>query len=474
MRRVLAILGGVAIATAALTGSALAAPPVRITDTQTVVFCDLTNEAGTVFADAGESEQFGTFGSLAFWAAPAVPELAPPTWISASSAVLIDGLSVSAVYELVEFDEFAEPPFGDPVGQATLAATLTPVGDPTPYAFEDRQGNRQFRIEGVLQEYAVAGTLDLPGDITYDLSSCQGFLDTFTVFQTNPASFVSHSSQLQLSCFWETADGFVNINGFADEFGTFADVFMSDATGEYFGFADATLTTETFSAVMDLFPADQGGELDPVGGAEASANLTPTGERINDIFRFDNFKVHITGSMLAVDGVLEVTTPGGMQTLSMDATSCFAGDLRVTQHESSREGPKARPLANDTPEAAEPLAIGDSVTVRTAGTALEPEAPCILDGEEPFELPFGHTAWWTFEGTGGPVTVDTSGSDFDTALAVYADEAGELVQVACVDDVDDVDPFQAEVTIDTLAGVTYYIQAGGFAGQSGRLVLALS
>jgi hypothetical protein len=474
MRRVLALLGGVAIATAAFTGSALAARPDRITDTVTVVFCDLTNEAGTVIAEAGQSAQFGSFGFLDFWAAPATPEFGPPTWTSASSAVVVEGLSVSAAYELVEFIEPPnpeDPPFGEPVGEATLEATLTPVGEPTPYSFEDQHGNRKIRVEGVVQEYSVAGTLSLPEDITYDLSTCNALTDTFTLFQTNPAATVFHSERmLQLSCFWETADGFVNLNAFADpDFGTFADLFMSDATGEYQGTGEAVLTTEAFSTSMDLFPAF-GGSEDPVGSAIATAELTPTNERVNDRFTFDNVKVHVTGQVFAVEGTLELTTPAGTQTLAMDEVSCFAGELRFTEHQSARQGPKARPLPNDAPEGAEPLAIGDSLAVRTGGTALEPEAPCMI--EEGVELPFGHTAWWTFEGTGGPVTIDTSGSDFDTALAIYADEGGQLVQVACVDDV--ASSLQAVVTIDTVAGVTYYIQAGGFDGSSGRLVLSLS
>jgi hypothetical protein len=43
-----------------------------------------------------------------------------------------------------------------------------------------------------------------------------------------------------------------------------------------------------------------------------------------------------------------------------------------------------------------------------------------------------------------------------------------------VDDV--VDPtftLQARVTIDTVAGVTYYVQAGGFGGSTGRLQLVV-
>jgi hypothetical protein len=474
MRRVLALLGGVAIATATFTGSVLAAPSERFSDTQTTVICEnLSNDFGSAFLVAAESERFGTFGDLAVWAAPTTPEADPPTWIAGSSAVLIDGTSVSAAYDLFEFEEPVnpdDPPFGDPVGEATLAATLTPIGEPTPYAFDESQGNQTFRIEGVLQEFAVAGVLELPGGIVFDdLSTCVGSIDTFTVFATHPAAAVSHSAQLQVSCFWETSDGFVNVNGFSDEFGTFADISVSDATGDYFGFADAVLTTDSFDATMDLFDASQGGELDPVGSAQASATLTPTGERINDIFSFGPFKVHITGTVLAVDGVLDLTTPGGTQSLTMDAASCVAADQQVTQHQSPRQGPKGRPLANDVPEAAAPLAIGDSVTVRTGGTAVEAEMPCTL--AEGDELPFGHTAWWTFGGTGEPVTIDTVGSDFDTVLAIYADDGGSLIQVACVDDVED--SLQARVTVDTVGGVTYYIQAGGFGADVGTLVLSL-
>ena len=102
--------------------------------------------------------------------------------------------------------------------------------------------------------------------------------------------------------------------------------------------------------------------------------------------------------------------------------------------------------------------------------AVDPEAPCrVADGEtgEPVDLPFGHTAWWSFEGTGGQVTVDTVGSDFDTALGVYS---ASLDPLGCVDDVDSL---QARITVDTVVGVTYLVQAGGFAADSGVLELRL-
>jgi len=156
----------------------------------------------------------------------------------------------------------------------------------------------------------------------------------------------------------------------------------------------------------------------------------------------------------------------------MDGESCFAADQRITELTSARQGPKGRPLPNDAPESAVPIAIGEEVIVRTGGAALEPEAPCIGElGGELVEFPIGKTGWWTFEGTGGEVTIDTAGSDFDTIVGVYTDDGGALMPIGCVDDVDSL---QARITLWTDSGVTYWIQAGGFGGASGTLVLTLN
>ena len=76
------------------------------------------------------------------------------------------------------------------------------------------------------------------------------------------------------------------------------------------------------------------------------------------------------------------------------------------------------------------------------------------------------------EGTGDPVTVDTAGSDFDTIVGVYVEEEGSLVPIGCVDDIEE--SLQAAITVDTTVGVTYLVQAGGFGGQTGTLVLTIS
>ena len=473
MRRILASIGGVAFATSLLVTPAAAAPAQRISDTETTLFCEVESEAGTAFVFAIESESFGSFGDLAFWAAPSTPQSGEPTWISVTASVNFDESSVTATYELVEFvfgPNPEDPPFGDPVGTATLEATLTPVGEPQEYSVNEKFGNQVFRRDGIVQEFSVAGTLELPTGITFDLSSCSAAHDTFTSFSNAPASSVFRTSQFTLSCEWDVDGAFVGLFAIADEFGTFSDLFVFGEDFELFGIPTSppTLTTEAYAASFDLFDRI---DADAVGSAEASATLT-AGGRINERFSFDNFKVHITGTRYAVDGTLSLTTPDATYELPMDDESCFAADQRIVEHQSARQGPKGKPLPNDAPEGALPIAIGEEVSVRTGGTAIEPEAPCIgeLEGQQ-VEFPIGKTAWWTFEGTGGDVTIDTAGSDFDTVVGVYTDDGSGLVPIGCVDDVDSL---QARITIPTEAGVTYWIQAGGFAGQSGTLVLTLN
>ena len=476
MRRVATLTGGVALAASVLFVTPVsAAPSQRYSDTQSVLFCEeLTGDGGTAFLIAGESEQFGSFSDAAFWP-PDAPPPENPAWIAMNAEVDFTASSVSGTILMVEYAPSPEgPPFGDPVGNAVLVATLTADGGPEPYSIHDNSGNQVIRQEGVVQAYTVEGTLTMPNDAgVFDLSSCEAFTDTFTAFNNAPASFVSRFSSVNLDCFWESEIGFVNLHAEVGEFGEFTDMFIFQSEEEaFFGEPSGplTLTTEAFEASFDLVDANEGG--DPVGSAAATATLTPGG-RINDSFAFENFKTHIVGQGYLVDGSLTVTLGSTTTVLSMDESSCSAGDVVITNHESAAQGPKGRPLANDTPEGALPIEVGETVTVRkTLGAALEPEAPCILsDPEGDFEVFFGHTAWWTFTGTGSPVTVDTAGSDFDTVVAIYVDDEGALTQVGCVDDTEE--SLEAQITIPTEAGVTYWIQAGGFGGESGTLVLTV-
>src|SRR4051794_731774 len=74
------------------------------------------------------------------------------------------------------------------------------------------------------------------------------------------------------------------------------------------------------------------------------------------------------------------------------------------------------------------LAFADSKNTDTAtneaGEPLTPNDPgnlgCSKDGTRSAAgVKSSNTVWWEFTGNGGPITVSTNGSNFDTVLAVY-------------------------------------------------------
>ena len=412
MRRSLILAVSAALLLAVAPAAVTAAPLTRVTEHAVIVDCGLTNDSGTVAAFAVDSSIEGGFGEMVFWAAPATPS-GEPTLVSTGADVSGTDSSMSAQYDLIDLAT------GEPAGTGSLTATLTPDGPSETVSERFREGNRWVRVEGTVQPMAVSGTVVVPGADTFDAAGCFAVVQTLTFTSTNPAASVDRFDNFSLSCSWETADGFVAMSATADRFAAFGDIFVVDATGEYSGFADVTMTTTAFAGTWELFATD--GET-PVGSASASATLTSTGETIRTKDGTPpNFAMFTTTPFL-VDGTLEVSTPGGDQTLPMDDEHCFASQDRVFFHSVRPAGPKPGPLANDTPENAAAARLGRTIRIVTGGNAEAAEEPCtVVDPEtnQTFEVPFGFTAWWTFVGTGGPVTIDTARSNFDTVLAVY-------------------------------------------------------
>jgi hypothetical protein len=80
------------------------------------------------------------------------------------------------------------------------------------------------------------------------------------------------------------------------------------------------------------------------------------------------------------------------------------------------------------------------------------------------------TVWFRFTPSAdGVLVADTTGSLYDTALAVYqGDSLASLINLGCNDDTSG---NLSEVQFSVSAGTTYYIQAGGFLGTAGSLSL---
>ena len=80
---------------------------------------------------------------------------------------------------------------------------------------------------------------------------------------------------------------------------------------------------------------------------------------------------------------------------------------------------------------------------------------------------YDNSVWFTFEGTGGNVTLTTSNEcavgepNIDTQLAVF--DACGGVELACNDDIDvDAENYMSSVTVETMEGMTYVVVVDGY------------
>ncbi|HVL89634.1 MAG TPA: hypothetical protein VM841_05290 [Actinomycetota bacterium] len=132
-------------------------------------------------------------------------------------------------------------------------------------------------------------------------------------------------------------------------------------------------------------------------------------------------------------------------------------------------GPAATALpANDNFADAQPVALNSSTSTSTLGATRELG--------EPGHCNSASTVWYRFEPQdSSSVRIDTAGSNYDTTLAVYTGTASppawDLELVDCNDDTSE--DLTSAVGFQAEAGQTYYIQAGGFDGAQGSLVLTV-
>ncbi|HEX3608598.1 MAG TPA: putative metal-binding motif-containing protein [Solirubrobacterales bacterium] len=144
------------------------------------------------------------------------------------------------------------------------------------------------------------------------------------------------------------------------------------------------------------------------------------------------------------------------------------------------------------------MQVGDTDVRSSVEATIEPEEPltendpeslgCNQQGETvPGGVQMYSTLWWAFKGNGGPITVSTGNSNFDTVLAVY--EMPSKVLLGCNDDIQPYDftrtylgpQLGSEFRMNTVAGREYAVQVGGCsppdqcnATTSGEIALTIS
>ena len=471
MKRALMCFVTAALLAAAIPAAVQANRVTKFTDHRVSVFCEGEVDGGYVSGEMTSSREFGGNASVLVWLGGAIPFEDDATFFGSSAAVGVDeGDVVTVSTDLAWFDADGE------AGTGSLEAALERFGDPFTET-DEGFGNSVSHSTRTIQFLGGEGILVLPegGEVAVP---CFGEIVDERVLQTNPHTFVFDNAGILLSCGWNVGDeGFAFLFAFADDFGSFVDVGLSTPDVDMFGSVqepsfDASGISATIP-VVDFLSGDE-------HTAEASAAFDPLGDPVTSFLIVEEGKFKVVEQRLAVDGSLEFSTGDAV---TMDTASCFANTFSEQRVFHANNGPKpgAAP-PNDAPEGAIALSPGDRISVDTSGTVLEAELPITTCPEGPFDN-MGHTVWYTVEGTGGELTVDTAKSNFDTVMAVYVMEGDELVEVACNDDLL-FEPIgsslQAAITGPTDEGVTYWIQVGGYQEwfdpslvDSGRLKLSI-
>jgi hypothetical protein len=472
MRRASLVMAVVAILASMFPAAVNAGRVAKFVDHRVTAFCEGDVEGGFVSSVVESSEAFGPFAAADVWLGEAIPFEDPATWSGLSNTV---DVSEGDPVELNAALDFFDPDH-NPTGTGSIAATLTRVGDPiieTPDPFFSLS-NLVSHTERTIQNLEGSATLTLPDDSVLDVG-CFGEIVDESVFETSPHAVTFANEGVFVDCFWETEDGGAFLHIEDNEFGFFGDAGLFTAGLDLLTVGSSgSISVEGADASIDLVDNLTG---DPYTAA-ATAAFTPVGGPVTSFLVSEDGQQKQVEQRLSPDGSVEFSTG---DTFPIDNDHCFAATFDVHNSFNAASGPKPGPApSNDAPEGAIELTVGSRVQVNTTGTVNEPEMPITTCDQGVFD-DLGHTVWYTLEGTGGDVTIDTAGTRFDTVLAVYVMEGDELVEIACVDDVF-VDPigttFQAAISGPTQEGVTYWIQVGGFKNpeifgggeaQSGRL-----
>jgi hypothetical protein len=251
----------------------------------------------------------------------------------------------------------------------------------------------------------------------------------------------------------------------APEFGLiFVDAFFFDPPVGASAEVDAA--GGSVSTPLEFIDGETG---EPVGTGQLDMTVAATGERVSYTLRGGTASRRVHAEVYDVSGTL--TAPGYG---SFDLGACVVANqtTKVIERPARAPKPTGSPPANDLPSGARMVAPGRNLTQNTKNAAMDMEEPfaCVMgfdedDNEVP--VPMLKTVWYKLAGRGAQVTIDTKGSGFDTAIAVYtklADGSFQPVPGACNDDFPL--PFgrslQGKVTFSAAAGTTYYVQIGGF------------
>ena len=237
-------------------------------------------------------------------------------------------------------------------------------------------------------------------------------------------------------------------------------------------FQTVTIPTNTLLARYSYFLGASSGDL--AGASTFSALVVSTNSSQTILATLDtegntsaNYQPFVFDLTSFAGRTVEIAFQDSLPTLGVGVKSFFAVDDVSLLSFTSNDIP-----ANDD--------FTNSATLVTT-TNISVLATNFLATKEPGEpkhdgIAGGHSVWWNWTApSNGVATIDTTGSTFDTLLAVYTGASvSNLTQVAADDNDDSRGVVTSRVKINATAGTQYQIAVDGKNGATGVVQLNLS
>ncbi|HEV2810209.1 MAG TPA: hypothetical protein VGV93_07435 [Acidimicrobiales bacterium] len=435
------------------------------------VVCAASTNQGIIHLMVGGSEARHVVG-LDVWGPNDDVELVPPRLRTE-----IDDPRIDVVFDGARLQ--ANAPLLDRQGEDAAHAAIVlhlDFGEPQTDRNTTHMGNRTSHLTQTVRAVSAEGSLEISDGRKFELSACQGSHVQEAVKESNPRSLIIRGTAESLRC---TVTGEAGMLDLWIE-GPTIDLYLT-APGEtqpwLTGIAhqhDSWGLAEGYVFRDDMHITERTGSV--LGDGQLQLWVEPTGRTFSSTLRFTRGAVRTrTTEIVATAGSVILPIENGEFDLSGCIGYLFDTQGHVTDPARQPTGPVP---VNDEPASATPVALGRGVTQQTGGAAVEVEVvpSCMFDPASEEVIPSGHSVWFSFEGTGAPVTVDTAGSLFDTVVTVYARNGERLVELGCASETGTFpeESFQAAVTVDTEQGSTYLVQVGGFMYDYGVLKLKLT
>jgi hypothetical protein len=243
-------------------------------------------------------------------------------------------------------------------------------------------------------------------------------------------------------------------------------IFFSSAPYSY-GWEANTLAVTT-----SWYSSDQRKEADIIFNTAFAWDSYRGPLRTNGTYDIQRIALHELGHVLGLDHPDEhgQTVSAIMNSVSGDTDSLQADDIAGAQN--LYGAPGVRP-GNDNFANATVITLTNNaaqVTGTNIAATRETGEPSHGDDAD------GHSVWWQWTAPGnGKASLNTSGSNFQPALAAYSGSSlSTLTQLASDSDDSDGTSHFRKVSFAATAGTTYYIAVAGIEGDFGKITLNLS